>query len=165
MFSVLSTKQLIRGLQLLSAVLIGMLLGAGLMVMQTGHTLERMMLERGQLLSQLQWHRARNEKLSEQLSERRWTAVEEVELVLEGVEPDSPEELHLQEELLPYLQQLLGRRLTKLDPEVVLTIFEGRVIEYEQRKYSLEVRTVVLALQPQLILEVSSTRIRRRDSD
>ena len=142
-----------------------MLLGAGLMVMKTGHTLERMMLERGQLLSQLQWHKTRNERLGEQLSEKRWTVVEEVELVLEGIEAGSPEELQLREDLLPLLERLLGRRLTQLEPEVVLMAFEGRVIEYQQTQYSLNVRTLVLASTTRLTMDVNASRVRSKDRD
>jgi len=152
-----------RALQLTAALLIGMLIGGALLVLQTGHRIERLHIQQGQLVSQLQWYRARVEKLSEQLSVERWVVVEEVNLSLKGVEPSSGEELYLREQLAPYMQKLLGRRVVDLDPELVLGMFDGRVLEHEQMRYTVRVQTMVLARVARVVVDITAEKVNRRD--
>jgi hypothetical protein len=159
----LSTATIDRLLQLTAVLLIGMLLGAALMVFRTGQQLEQLQLERGQLLSHLRWYRTRVNKLSEKLSTHQWVVVEEVELVLQGVEESSPQQLYLREELLPFLKELLGRRVTELEPELVTAMFEGRSLEYEKTRFSLHVHTLVIARRTRLVLEVWPEPLNLRD--
>jgi hypothetical protein len=137
----------------MAAFLLGAVAGSLGVVAAAGREVQRLQLEREVLLQRLEQQRTRLENLEQALARHRQPVIGEARLELLGVD-DPVIRLALERQLQPLVQDLVGRRLDRVDPELVASIFEGRSLAVGERRYTLSLRRLLLAEQTSLQLVV-----------
>lgn len=135
----------------LAALLLGALAGATASAYLVSHRLQALLIGAETLRRELETCLARVGRLEQSLAGQRAPRVRSVHLRLVGV--DAPaQRLAVERQLQPLAQDLVGRRLDRLDPEVVAQLFAGREVEAGGQRYQVAVSQLLLAEQAVIVL-------------
>ena len=140
-------------LRFIAAFLLGLFVGGAVTIPLLAYRIEELQIHQGKLVQQLLLYRSRLEKLTAIQEQPRTRIVREVDIQL--LWPDEAARLDLSEHLAPLSNELVGRQIERIDPYLVYAIFDGRLIDLENRRYRLSVRAVVIAEETVILLSVT----------
>jgi len=136
--------------RLLAAFLLGILFGAALVITYSGERLESLYLEKEKLQVELSEQQAKLDKLTEKMHYR--PVIEDLEVHVEA--PSPHEEVEVEKQVRIILHGLIGKPVDQVDPWLVFSALEGRVIELGKTKLRLKARAALIDRRVVLYLEV-----------
>lgn len=150
-----------RAVAIVAAFVVGALCGAVTLAPLAAQRIQRLQLQQGLLVQELSRYRGRLDRLQEQQGWVPPVVIETAEIELLG--PDEAVALELHDSLQPLLDGLAGRPLSDIDPYLVYSIFDSRLVELADRHYLLTVRYLILGPQTRVVLAVAEQGQPRRD--
>lgn len=145
-------------------VALGFILGTLSVLLAVGRQVERLRLEREEMLEQLRWYKKKVDNLNETLQTKYWSVIQEVNVTMSGIE-DEATKLALRREISPLLEELLGKELAKVEPLLILKMFDGREISLEEKKYRLTSQALVLSTKTRIVLQVEEQDLIQKDDE
>jgi len=130
------------------AFLLGLLCGSAAIAPVAGREVERLRIEREQILLRLVEERSRAERLSSSLDELRTRAsraspvVERIEL--KGRIPEPADRVEIEESLSKLLGNLIGRETSGIDPVLLYLTLQDRIVTLEDDAYVLDIKAVLV---------------------
>lgn len=137
-------------LRLLAAFLVGSLLGAAVVNALSGKRLESLYLEAEKLRVELSEQQEKLSKLTEKISYR--PVVEDFEVHVKG--PSPREEVEVEKQVRAMLHELIGKPVAQIDPWLIFSTLEGRIIELGKERFRLRARAALFDRQVVIYLEV-----------
>lgn len=138
----------------IAAFIVGVMCGAAALASLAAQRVQDLQLQYTLLVQDLMRYRARLERLQEEQGTPAPIIVHTAELEL--LWPDEAVRLDLQEQLTPLLDGLEGRPLAAIDPYLVHSIFDGRLVELDHGRYRLTVKYFILSEHIRVVLGVSA---------
>ncbi len=135
---------------------LGLAAGLGLGVALLSARLDRVSLEREQLLVKKADLEIQVERLQERLdqaSRRQGPAVNEVEVTLEGL--DELTRVRVRAEIAGLVEDLVGQPVAEIDPALAFHLLDGRTVVVEGKMIALTVKAVVLGPKTEFWVELA----------
>lgn len=151
-------------LRLLGAFVMGAVVGAASLIPLVGHRVDDLHKQTDQLLLELTEYKAQVENLRQSLETRTRFVIQEVRVEVVNLE-DEARILSLKKQLRPYVQELVGRQITRVDPELTLGLLEGRSIMFDDKQMVVRVKTLIVAPTTQFFLEVNTRPVIPQDRE
>lgn len=139
-----------------AAFLLGAFVGSLAVSALAARQLESLRVERDLLLTHASELRNRIAKLEEALADHRRPVVRDVEVIVEGLDDDRLRE-EVRRRLAPLAEELIGRRLDGIDPDLAVYMFDGRTIQVEDRQVVVSVRVLLLAERSRIALRAQES--------
>lgn len=141
---------------------IGILIGAVMATLAIGQQVEKVKRENSTLEVQLAEKEEQIKALEDKVSEaKKWFIIKEIAIELELPQRNfaAEEELTLKisEQIKEMLQDIRGKRVNEVDPQVIWQIVEGRKVEALGYQFSLQVKGIILS--EKLVFYVSAQYI------
>lgn len=137
-----------------AAFIVGVLCGAAVLAPLAAQRMQDLQLQQALLVQELVRYRGRLERLQREQGAPAPVVVRTAEVEL--LWSDEAVRLDLQEQLTPLLDGLEGRPLAGIDPYLVHSIFDGRLVELEDGRYQLTVKYFVLSEHTRVVLGVTA---------
>ncbi len=145
--------------RLIASLLLGVLVGAGLVVALTASRLEEIAVQRDLFIAVARQQRQRLDQLEIQLQEfQTQPVVESIEIHINGLRDGDREALNLslKEKLRPIAAGVVGKIVNDIEPELIKNLYHNRQLTHNEVIYTFQVRTVVIAPTTHFFLEVIS---------
>ncbi|MBE0467054.1 MAG: hypothetical protein IBX71_07525 [Candidatus Desulforudis sp.] len=152
-----------RILRLLGPVLLGVLLGASAMAMQTSRQIEQLMFAVRVLNEELAAARLEIDELRSSLSSERREVVTGIKVDIQfndDLTAIEEREAHLaiEKKVKEWLEPLYGEEVSKLNPRMVPRIVDGRIVEVENKMFQLTTRIVFAGEEFMVYVEAAVQR-------
>jgi len=139
-----------RFAQAVALFVIGVLIGAVMANLAIGYQVEKLHSEKNFLQVQLAEKESQIKALEDKVSEaKRWLLVQEIRIELTLPERNFPDKKHLQleieEQIKKMLQNIRGKRVKDLDPQVIWHIVDDRQIAALGYEFILQVKSVLVS--------------------
>lgn len=152
-----------RILRLLGPVLLGVLLGASAMAVQTSRQIEQLMFAVRVLNEELAAARLEIDELRSSLSSERREVVTGIKVDIQfndDLTAIEEREAHLaiEKKVKEWLEPLYGEEVSKLNPRMVPRIVDGRIVEVENKMFQLTTRIVFAGEEFMVYVEAAVQR-------
>lgn len=149
----------------ISCFILGLLFGAVFTIISIGNTVDTLYYENKELQLQLDSTLGELEEVKSTLSKSKSIAITKItpEIKLDTKNYTTQEleriELALSKEIINHYKSLIGTPLHKLEPELLPEIINGRIVEVEQKRFKLFVKTIVISENLYLEIETEENRL------
>ena len=133
---------------------LGLIIGVTASIFYSGAMIDQKAIELEMLYSELSERNSRIEKLESSLADQRSRIVQDLKIGLNIKDPYLV--LKISDAARQLLNELIGQELNKLDPNLIRTIIDGRVIYINDQPYTLYLKYLVLAETTALELDVKA---------
>ncbi len=131
-----------QALLILAFFVLGILIGMTGSILYSGWMIDQAVIELETLYSELGERDNRISRLEDSLQERRYRIVKGVNIELDV--KDRHLNLRMANEIRSLVDDLIGRELESLDPKLIFSILDGRVIYVVDQPYTLSLRYLVV---------------------
>jgi Fe-S cluster biosynthesis and repair protein YggX len=136
-----------------SLIVLGVLLGAISMNIHLASRLDTLYLDREKLRVSLYETTERLKKIEAQWQDHRTMLVREVEIQFSKETQDVFLEVALRQAVIKLTQELVGEKLDLLSPYLAVQLLDRRIVEADNGRYRLFVRTLILSEKTTYILD------------
>ncbi|HLS88480.1 MAG TPA: hypothetical protein VK008_02520 [Sphingobacteriaceae bacterium] len=138
----------------IAAFIVGVMCGAATLAPLAAQRMQDLQVQYTLLVRDLMRYRARLERLQQEQATPAPLVVRTAELDL--LWHDEAVRLDLQEQLTPLLDGLEGRPVAGIDPYLVHSVFDGRLVELDHGRYRLTVKYFILGEHIRVVLGVAA---------
>ncbi|MDW7649868.1 MAG: hypothetical protein SCK29_08550 [Bacillota bacterium] len=131
--------------RVIALVVAGAILGAAGMNLYLAARIDELYITREKFKIELYETEERLKKLEDQWQNHRALVIREVVVEFSQQDRDSFVEIRLQEAVSRLTHDLIGEEPEKIPHSLVVHLLDGRIIEVEEKRYQLQVKTVILA--------------------
>ncbi|AYO29882.1 hypothetical protein D2962_04020 [Biomaibacter acetigenes] len=147
-----------RGFKVVSAsVMLGFVAGASLMALLYSVRMDKIFLERTRLSIELEKQSEELDRLKKNLSQKRWSVINDITLHLSSTEKDEHALLKTKQLCMDILKDLIGKNLDKTDPMLVYHMLNSRSFNVNDTTYVVKVDFIIMAEH----LEVFATAVKK----
>ncbi|SES99532.1 hypothetical protein [Anaerobranca gottschalkii] len=141
----------------LSLFILGIVAGGVLSLILLGRAYDQLYLEKKVLESQVIELRNIIQQLEKkQLQQSPTLTIKEI--VIETDLTDTIKSLELKKKISELLKNLMGEKIDNLNPELIIDILEGRIVNVEDKGYILHVRYIVIGKKLQIMLNIKELK-------
>ena len=143
----------------LSLLLLGIIIGSIITISLLGYRIEKLYQEREQLKVDLFETRERLNNLEEMWQSQSEDFIKEIVIELK-MEKSTFTELALKQAIQEIVKDLVGEEVSSINPHIIMSMLDKRIITAEEKKYRLDLEAVFLSetltfiIEPALITEV-----------
>lgn len=128
---------------ILASFMLGALIGAAGLNLATGHHLDKAELEIKRLHANLNDQSDKIAVLEKKLAVRQNLTINEIRVYVNL--DDEFEKLELESNIKKLLRELKGKELKEIDPALVVSIVDKRIVETQEHKYRLTVKGTLVS--------------------
>lgn len=141
---------------ILASFVLGALIGAAGLNWATGYHLDKAELEIKRIQANLADQAEKNTVLEKKLAVRQKLTINEITVYVNV--DDEFEKLELESIIKKLLRELKGKQLKEVDPTLVVSIVDKRIVETQEHKYRLAVKGTLVS--EKVIMYVEAAEIR-----
>jgi Fe-S cluster biosynthesis and repair protein YggX len=138
--------------QTIAFVLVGVIAGAVAMNTFLSKRMDELYISREKLKVSLYETEERLKKIEDQWQNQQTTLIREVNIQFEQAEDDPFLEVKLREAVTRLTQDLIGEDVEKVPHALMLHLIDQRIVEVEDKRYRIQVRTIIVAERVTYIL-------------
>ncbi|SHJ83289.1 hypothetical protein SAMN02745227_00791 [Anaerobranca californiensis DSM 14826] len=141
----------------LSLILLGIIGGGVLTIILLGRAYDQLYLEKKVLESQV----IELQNIVGLLEKKHLQQTNDLtikEILIETDFTDTIKNLELKKKISELLKSLPGEKIDNLNPELIINILEGRIVNVENKGYILHVRYIVIAKKLQIFLNIEELK-------
>ncbi|SJZ32215.1 hypothetical protein [Selenihalanaerobacter shriftii] len=139
--------------RLLSAFLLGMILGALTLNLVTAQYIDDLIYENKELNNRIKSKDNELKKLEESLTNRKWRVVQRIKILVE-TEENKHVKQELELEIYELLKSIIGRQMSKVDGTLISNTIDDRIIVIEDENY--QINLIWLLLQEETVVKIKA---------